>query len=366
MKLCIIYNTAPKYRERIFKLIDETYDCDWYFGYTTTDIKEMDTSILKKVTYYKSIGNRNRLYCKQGILKLLFKKQYQHFLILAESRCLTDYLFLFLATYFFPQKRIYIWTHGWYGKESKIEAKLKLWMFHHTAGIFLYGNYAKKLLIEQGISETKLFVIHNSLYYDRQKALRENIHPSNIYSTHFGNNNPVLIFIGRLTSVKRLDMLIKAIAMLKEKREYYNVVFVGDGEMRHELEQLTSDKQLGKSVWFYGECYDETINAELIYYADLCVAPGNVGLTAMHVMVFGCPVISHNDFKWQMPEFEAIKQGKTGDFFDRENIESLADAISHWFMSKNNREEVRQACFQEIDNYWNPYYQMKVLTNNLK
>lgn len=366
MKLCVIYNTAPKYRERIFKLIDETYDCDWYFGYTTTDIKEMNTSILKKVTYYKSIGNRNRLYYKQGVLQLLFKKQYQYFLILAESRSLTDYLFLFLATCFFPQKKIYIWTHGWYGKESKIEAKLKLWMFRHTTGIFLYGNYAKKLLIEQGIPEKKLFVIHNSLYYDKQKALRENIHPSNIYSAHFGNNNPVLIFIGRLTLVKRLDMLIKAIAILKEKREYYNLVFVGDGEMRYELGQLTSDKQLGKSVWFYGECYDEATNAKLIYNADLCVAPGNVGLTAMHAMAFGCPVISHNDFKWQMPEFEAIKRGKTGDFFERGNIESLADAISHWFMNKKNREEVRQECFQEIDNFWNPYYQMKVLTNNLK
>lgn len=366
MKLCIIYNTAPKYRERIFMLIDETYDCDWYFGHTTTDIKEMDTSVLKRVTYYKSMGNRNRLYWKRGILKLLLKKQYQCFLMIAESRCLTDYLFLLFASLFFPQKSIYIWTHGWYGKESKIEAKLKLWMFRHTTGIFLYGNYAKKLLVEQGIPENKLFVIHNSLYYDKQKVLRENIKPSNIYSTHFGNNDPVIIFIGRLTPIKRLDVLIKAIAILKERKECYNLVFIGDGEMRHKLEQLTSDKQLGKSVWFYGECYDETKNAELIYNADLCVAPGNVGLTAMHTMVFGCPVISHNDFKWQMPEFEAIKQGRTGDFFERENVESLADTISHWFMVKKNREEIRQACFREIDNFWNPYYQMKVLTNNLK
>lgn len=366
MKLCIIYNTAPKYREGIFKLIEEKYDCDWYFGYTNTDIKEMDTSTLKRVSYYKSVGNPNRLYWKQGILQLLFKKKYQCFLILAESRCLSDYLFLLLATCFFPQKRVYIWTHGWYGKESKIEAKLKLWMFHHTTGIFLYGNYAKRLLIEHGIPEKKLFVIHNSLNYKKQKELRKHIHTSNIYSAYFGNNNPVLIFIGRLTPVKRLDLLIKAVSILKEKKEFYNIIFVGDGEMRYKLEQLTFDKQLSKSVWFYGECYNETANAELIYNADLCVAPGNVGLTAMHAMVFGCPVISHNDFKWQMPEFEAIKQGKTGDFFERDNVESLVNTISNWFIMQNNREEVRQACFQEIDNYWNPYYQINILTKNLK
>ena len=43
-KLCLIYNTAPRYREAIFRAIDTEYDCDWYFGYTRTDIKEMDTS----------------------------------------------------------------------------------------------------------------------------------------------------------------------------------------------------------------------------------------------------------------------------------------------------------------------------------
>ena len=53
-KLCIVYNTAPRYREAIFRAIDAEWNCDWYFGHTTTDIKEMDTSLLNKVYYYKT------------------------------------------------------------------------------------------------------------------------------------------------------------------------------------------------------------------------------------------------------------------------------------------------------------------------
>lgn len=56
-KLCLIYNTSPRYREAIFRAIDAEYDCDWYFGHTKTDIKEMDTSQLNNVTYYHTIGN---------------------------------------------------------------------------------------------------------------------------------------------------------------------------------------------------------------------------------------------------------------------------------------------------------------------
>lgn len=364
MKLCVIYNTAPKYRERIFKLIDEYYDCDWYFGHTKTDIKEMDTSLLKRVNYYKSIGN-TKMSWQCGVIRLLFKKDYNTFLITAESRSLTLYLFLFILQ-FLRNKKVYIWTHGLYGKENYIEKKLKLWSYYHANGLFLYGNYSKQLLIEQGFPERKMFVIHNSLFYDRQMKIRESIHLSDIYAQHFGNNNPVLIFIGRLTQVKRLDMIVDAVALLKEKGQSYNIVYVGDGVMRTNLELLVAKKSLTNNVWFYGASYDERINAELIYNADLCVAPGNVGLTAMHTMVYGCPVITHNDFKWQMPECEAIKEGITGAFFQRGDVESLADAIGKWFsIMKDKRDVVRQACFKEIDNAWTPHYQMNVLSKNL-
>ena len=366
-KLCLIYNTAPRYREAVFHAIDSEYDCDWYFGEPKTDIKEMDLSLLKRTHYYKTCGNPSKLYWKRSILGLLFKKKYQNFFMLAESRSITDYLFFGLAYFLFPKKHIYIWTHGWYGKERGIIAKLKLWQFKVVTGVFVYGNRAKKLLMDQGIPSSKLFVIHNSLDYDTQKALRDSMLPTNVYKNRFKNNYPTLIFIGRLTKVKKLDMIIGAIAMLREKDEEYNLVFVGDGAERKSLEKQVVDLHLQNNIWFYGACYDEKQNAELVYNADLCVSPGNIGLTAIHSLMFGCPAITHGDFKWQMPEFEAIQSGVTGDFFERDNTENLALAISRWFSTKSDkREEVRRACYKEIDEQWNPSFQMKVIRASLK
>ena len=365
-KLCLVYNIATKYRESIYMLIDKAYNCDWYFSHNKTDIKEMDTSQLKRVFYYKTVGRPDKLYWQRGILRLLFKKEYKIFFMLGESRCLTAYFFFFLVLYFFSDKNVNIWTHGWYGKETKVEAMLKLWMFRHVDKVFVYGNYAKQLLLEQGISEENICVIHNSLDYSRQLELRNTIQPLDIYRSHFGNSYPTLIFIGRLTPVKRLDLLINAVALLRSRNEHYNIVLVGDGEMRQQLKQEVAGKGLINNVWFYGACYDEQVNAKLIYNADLCVAPGNVGLTAIHTMVFGCPVITHNDFKWQMPEFEAIHPGITGDFFVRNNVEDLANSISNWFAKKQgSREEVRKACYNEIDTQWTPQFQIEVIKNGL-
>ena len=364
-KLCLIFNTAPHYRESIYTLIDHEYECEWHFGEKLGDIQEMDYSLLNNVKHYTSCGNPSKLYWKKGILSLLFKKENNVFFMLAESRSLTDYVFLGLSRLL--KKKVYVWSHGWYGKETKFESVLKKWQFNHVDGIFVYSNYGRNLMIEQGLPSDKIFTVHNSLHYDQQKALRESIIPSSIYKDYFKNENPILIFIGRLTKVKKLDMLIEALAKMKVENENYNLVFVGDGEERKNLESKVKSFGLSDNVWFYGACYDEKQNAELIYNADLCVSPGNVGLTAMHALVFGCPVITHNCFKWQMPEFEAVHPGVTGDFFEMDNVVSLSKVISKWFAEKSvDRDGVRKACFNEIDTQWNPYFQMEVIKKNLK
>ena len=361
-KLCLIYNFAPKYRKCIYQLIDNCFNCDWYFGNNFTDIKGLELSVLKNAKEVPNILLFGNWYWQKGIIKLISK--YNTFFMLGDLFCLSTWIMAFLVK-LCPKKKVYFWSHGWYGKETFIKKVLKKIFFRFANGTFLYGNYARKLMIENGFDGSKLFVIHNSLDYDAQLKLRNEIEPSDIYTRHFCNENKTLIFIGRLTEVKRLDMLIQAVAKLKQKSKQYNIVLVGDGVMKDALQKQAAEA--GVDVWFYGACYDERTNAELIYNADLCVAPGNVGLTAMHTMVFGTPVITHDDFKWQMPEFEAIKAGETGDFFTCGDIDSLAQAIERWLDTHgNDREAVRKACYNEIDTQWTPQFQIEVLKSVIR
>ncbi len=345
-------------------MIDKEYDCDWYFGPTHSGIKELEFNIFKNINHYKIWGNPQRFYWQRGIIFLLFRKKYKVFLMTAESRSITDYIFFYIAHML--GKRVYIWTHGWYGKETKSETKIKYWMFQHVTGIFVYGNYSKKLMIENGIDPDKIYTIHNSLDHEKQCQIRSHINKSDIYKQHFHNTYPTIIFIGRLTKVKKLEMLIQALGNLKDKGKYCNLIFVGDGPEKNFLICQASKYAVSDNIWFYGSCYDEEENAKLIYNADLCVSPGNVGLTAIHVMTFGCPVITHNSFNLQMPEFEAIKPGKTGAFFTFEDVASLTEAISSWFVdNKNKREAIRQHCYNEIDNNWTPEFQINVIKDHL-
>lgn len=368
MKICLIYNSAAHYRESIFQLIDRIFDCDYVFGESLDDIKQMDTSKFRgKVTKLQNRYIKNSFYWQPDVQRFLCNK-YDAYIVLGDTHCLSTWLFSIRAKLTGRSKRIYFWTHGWYGKESHMERWLKKRFFNMAGGgIFLYGNYARELMIKEGFDAEKLYVIHNSLAYEKQIEIRKRLRIEGIYQQHFGNDANNLMFVGRLTTVKKLDMVLRAIALLKEKGHDYNLTLIGDGVVKNVLEKLTEELGLQKNVWFYGACYDEQQLGQLIYNADLCVSPGNVGLTAMHVMVFGTPVITHCDFHHQMPEFEAIHEGETGTFFQRDNIASLAKSINCWFGEKaDKREAVRQACYHEIDTQWTPQFQIDVLKKNLK
>ena len=136
--------------------------------------------------------------------------------------------------------------------------------------------------------------------------------------------------------------------------------FIGDGVQKEELQSLTEQFGLSKQVWFYGACYDEKQISDFMYNADICVSPGNVGLTAMHAMTFGLPVITHDNFCNQMPEYEAIEDGETGAFFKENDVNSLAKSIQEWFENHSDREKVRRACYKVIDEKYNPHVQVKI------
>lgn len=366
-KLCVIYNMAAKYRAPIFQLMDKVLDIDWYYGYQIADIKEMDSSLLKSVTRLQNKMIYHQLYWQSGVIGRLLDKRYDRYLILGELFSLSTWLLLLMKPVIAHKKKIYLWSHGWYGREGRIKRLLKRIFFGLADGTFLYGNYAREQAITQGNNPNKLYVIHNSLDHERQVALRRNLSPSKVFVDYFGNECPTLLFIGRLTKIKRIDLLIEAVKILRDRGNIFNVILIGSGDIIDELKSLVSLLNLENQVWFYGACYDDELNAQLIYDADLCVAPGNVGLTAMHSMVYGTPVVTHSDFTWQMPEFEAIRRGVTGDFFDRNSAYSLAECIEKWFNAHSySRDMVRQACFDEIDEKWTPQYQINIIKSVLK
>lgn len=361
-KICLIYNFAQHYRASIFSLMDKELNCDFVFGDKYLDVKKMDYNVLyNKVREVKNI-KIGPFYYQVGVIKLAWQ-QYDKYIMLGEPMNLSAWGMLLLSKIL--HKKVYLWSHGWYGREGVAKKIIKKAFFNLASGVLLYGNYARNLMIENGFNPKRLFVVHNSLDYDKQIAIRKQLSKNQIYQIHFGNDFPVLLFVGRLTKVKRLDMLLELIRMSVINNQPLNLIFIGTGEEQGELQKIADSYNINSYVWFYGASYDEMELSTLIYNADICVAPGNVGLTAMHSLVYGCPVITHDNFKEQMPEFEAIKKNITGDFFKQGDVNSLYNVVQCWIKNHTDREKIRMMAYEEIDVNWNPYTQLQVIKKML-
>jgi glycosyltransferase involved in cell wall biosynthesis len=158
-----------------------------------------------------------------------------------------------------------------------------------------------------------------------------------------------------------LDLILRAAARLADQQQPVNVLFIGGGPEQANLDHLASELGLADRVHFYGPCHREAELAPLISLADLCVSPGHIGLTAMHALVYGTPVLTHDDPQRHAPEAEAIIPGLNGDFFARDDLNDLTAKIAAWLARPETAATTAAACQEVIAKYYNPHFQVKVI-----
>lgn len=357
--ICCIFNLAAVYREPIYRLLDTKLDCDFYITkWRREPFKQMDYN---KLSGYKKSGYKIDLvfgfYWQTNTICLVFKR-YNVYVITGEPYSVSNWLILVLAK--FLGKKTIVWSHGWYGRENLVKFKVKKTFFNLSSIVLLYGEYAKGLMKEIGFNTSKLHCIYNSLDYNNQLRIRAELTLGDDFKKHFGNNLPVIMFLGRIQKSKKISLIFDAMALLFEQGIYLNAVIVG-GTYGEELEfDNLKNSNLSEHVWFYGPTFSESIIGNFLYNSIVCVSPGNVGLLAIHSLTYGTPVITHNNFLFQGPEFEAIKDGVTGSFFIQDSIEDLASKIRFWIgLSPADRNRTREQCYSIVDLKYNPEVQYK-------
>ncbi|KGL64352.1 glycosyltransferase [Polaribacter sp. Hel1_85] len=377
MKIIYNFTNIPShYRGLLWEKLLTSNFFEFHFFFAVNNklnIKEID---FKKESFQKYsdrlhiIKNywlkKRILIWQSGVIKSCLTDDLHTAIFLGEIQVVSTWLAMLICK--IRRIQVVYWTHGIYGNESYLKKKIRV-LFYKTADkILLYERRAEKLLITEGVKEEKILVIFNSLNYDKHIKIRKKIDTLKInnFSNEFTFEDKVasyLIFVGRLTGVKKLDLIIKALKTINNKEKKLNLLIVGKGdpEITRELKQLVKDLNLEARVQFYGACYDEERLANFIYFAELCVSPGNVGLTAIHALSFGTPVCTHSNFFNQMPEVEVIEEGVTGCFFEENNIQLLEKVILNWINSNLERKVIRKDCYTVIDNLYNPYNQVEIM-----
>jgi glycosyltransferase involved in cell wall biosynthesis len=303
---------------------------------------------------------------QSGVVRLALRRDFDALVFLGDRRFLSTWVGGLLAR--LTGKKVFFWTHGFLRDRTGIGATMIHTFYAIPHAILLYGHRSRKLMLEMGYSADRLRVIYNSLDYESQKKLREVAEAEQpaSYRRQFQHPDlPLLVYSGRLVKRKRVDLLMLAVAKLRDTRTPVNLVVVGDGPKRDALVSLCRELRLDGHVLWRGACYDETELARLWLDAAIAVCPGDVGLNAMHAMAYGAPVLTH-DGDSHGPEVEAVVPGRTGGFFRQGDADDLARAVACWLSGSSTAAEIGAACIAQIEARYTPHVQRQLIVSAIQ
>lgn len=142
------------------------------------------------------------------------------------------------------------------------------------------------------VPDHKLRVVHNGINCGRFNG---DIDPAVCRSTYgIGPLDPMVLFVGRLTSQKGPDLLLEATPGILACRGDAKIVFVGDGDMRSYLEERARALGVSHAVRFTGAMSPDGDLINLFKSTDLVCVPSRnepFGITVLEAWAAGKPVV---------------------------------------------------------------------------
>jgi phosphatidyl-myo-inositol dimannoside synthase len=245
------------------------------------------------------------------------------------GRALPEGLQAMMATWG-TRRRYLCWTHGEelaYIRTSRELAFLVRIVYARAAAVIANSRHTAQMLEHFGVLPQKIHVV-----YPGVDAAR--FHPS-IDGSHLrrrlaDEGDVLLLSVGRLQRRKGHDLVIAAMAALRDERPRLRYAIIGAGDERPSLEALVNKERLTDRVTFLGQVEDVDLPT---HYAasDVFVMPNRVdgvdiegfGIVFLEASASGRPVIGGRS--GGVPE--AVEEGQTGYLVSGTDVHELVIAL---------------------------------------
>ena len=328
--------------EIIFLEKNEFYKLDNRVKKTYLSDFNGDESSIKKLLYIPVLAWRLKRYIKQNNISLI------------QSHIFRANYVNVLAKLFGSNHIVQVVTAGRISryKELGFNGKINIWLIK-----YLYSKADLIISKAQGMQEDmqKLFNFNNKQIvinnpYDIKKIVA--LSKEDITDFVFDKNKRYLVSVGRLIPLKRNNELINSLQYLANNIE---VLFIGDGNQKDYLIDLTKQLNLEKRVHFLGQVdnpYKYMVKSDSFVSCSESEGFPNVLVEAI---ICGVPVVSSDcvsgpreilapdtDINKQLKKGENIELAKYGVLYPVGDVENLTKAIKLLVKNKNLKEKYSQ------------------------
>ena len=331
-KIAIITNIIPHYRQEFYDAITE-----YYLGNLTiycqdkvpgVDLKTVESHFQKNVKLVKYwISGQEKI----GWQFLPFSKliKFNVVFIYGNPRIISNVVWSFVLKLF--NCKVVLWGQAHTAGSNRTLEKLRLYWWRCFHNYFVYTDQEVKWLEKRGFGERNIVGMNNGLNQKKIDGVRRYWAKAklNDWQNKMGlHQHPILLSCARLVKKNCFEKVIFAINCLIERGINPIWILIGDGPERSRLKRLSQKKHVYSNILFVGALYLEEELAPWFLSADIFVHPSAIGLSLLHAMGYGIPVVTHSNRDQHMPEFEAFVEGETGITFEEGNTADFADKVS--------------------------------------
>lgn len=155
-----------------------------------------------------------------------------------------------------------------------------------------------------------------------------------------------LVFVGRLTLEKEVDVMLRALARFDRARGI-SLTLVGGGDQRVKLEKLAKELDIEDRVRFTGRVTDRELREQLTRASAFVIASiaELQSIATMEAMASGLPVVAANAMA--LPHL--VRDGENGYLFQPGNDRELADRIERLLsLSDEEYERMQRASLAAV------------------
>ena len=348
-KVIIIGRNFPAYRKAIFDSLNQKVRLLVLYTKNKSDIKSVNTSYSKTIAHwhYGKKENQVLLFPLREIIKHKPK------IVICELALGILNLPIIMISCKIMKIKFAFWSHGYNRKTGfnpriSWSDKYRLMLLRATDAILIYGEN-DKIILQKYLDSEKIFVAQNTIDTTKLSSIRNRLEKQGIDFIKAKNNiihKFNIIYISRMISSKKPELLIEIYELLKEKYHLdVGIHLVGDGQMLDIIKEKVNVKGYMKDFYFYGAVHDDNINGQLLFISDIMANPGDLGLSINYAFSFNCPVISFkkkNGYPAHGPEIDYLINNQTGFLVLPHTVEALSLTINNYLINSKLKAKIRQ------------------------
>jgi len=201
--------------------------------------------------------------------------------------------------------------------------------------IAISESVKKHLLEDFNVKEDRIKLIHHGIDLNNLQPIN---HKLQIKKKLGLKRERTIGIIARLSEVKGQRELIYTFKLVREEYPDVQLLIVGEGKIKPQLLDLTSELKIREDVLFLPSTSDIS---KVLGVFDVFCSPSlkeGLGLSLMEAMGYGIPVIASKTGGIT----DLIKDGETGLLVEIQDIKGLASAILRLLKDDNIAEDIRK------------------------